>query len=275
MATILLEPNTIPLKTLTMIGSTRRSGRARLAKRCQPARGSGAPRVGAVTVHWPAEGLSEAQEVVPVPMPRWWTQINKRVFNPAELRRGTGFDDDLAESVALTDVCQCLGDVVEAGRAVDVDLDLAGDASLGEGREVVWALLDHQQPDAAPGEPAEQGADRHDPQERRHRPTHAAVPTATGQRTSIREHRPGRNEVEDVIERCELREVRAAVVDHLVGAQRPHELELARVVDAGHVRPRALGELDRERPAAAACPVDEYPLAIPHLGGSLQGDRPA
>lgn len=22
-------------------------------------------------------------------MPRWWTQINKRVFNPAELRRGT------------------------------------------------------------------------------------------------------------------------------------------------------------------------------------------
>jgi deazaflavin-dependent oxidoreductase (nitroreductase family) len=40
-------------------------------------------------VHSPAEGLSEAQEVVPVPMPRWWTQINKRVFNPAELRRGT------------------------------------------------------------------------------------------------------------------------------------------------------------------------------------------
>ncbi len=23
-----------------------------------------------------------------MPMPRWWTQINKRVFNPAELRRG-------------------------------------------------------------------------------------------------------------------------------------------------------------------------------------------
>jgi deazaflavin-dependent oxidoreductase (nitroreductase family) len=23
-----------------------------------------------------------------VPMPRWWTQINKRVFNPVELRRG-------------------------------------------------------------------------------------------------------------------------------------------------------------------------------------------
>jgi len=28
------------------------------------------------------------QEVVLVPMPRWWTQINKRVFNPVELRRG-------------------------------------------------------------------------------------------------------------------------------------------------------------------------------------------
>ena len=24
-----------------------------------------------------------------MPMPRWWTQINKRVFNPVELRRGT------------------------------------------------------------------------------------------------------------------------------------------------------------------------------------------
>jgi deazaflavin-dependent oxidoreductase (nitroreductase family) len=23
-----------------------------------------------------------------MPMPRWWTQLNKRVFNPAELRRG-------------------------------------------------------------------------------------------------------------------------------------------------------------------------------------------
>lgn len=23
-----------------------------------------------------------------MPMPRWWTQVNKRVFNPAELRRG-------------------------------------------------------------------------------------------------------------------------------------------------------------------------------------------
>ena len=24
-----------------------------------------------------------------MPMPRWWTRINKRVFNPVELRRGT------------------------------------------------------------------------------------------------------------------------------------------------------------------------------------------
>jgi deazaflavin-dependent oxidoreductase (nitroreductase family) len=45
--------------------------------------------MGAVAVRPPAEGLSETQEVVPVPMPRWWTHINKRVFNPAELRRGT------------------------------------------------------------------------------------------------------------------------------------------------------------------------------------------
>jgi deazaflavin-dependent oxidoreductase (nitroreductase family) len=25
---------------------------------------------------------------IPMPMPRWWGQINKRVFNPRELRRG-------------------------------------------------------------------------------------------------------------------------------------------------------------------------------------------
>jgi deazaflavin-dependent oxidoreductase (nitroreductase family) len=52
-------------------------------------RGRGARHVVAGAVDPTAESLSEAQEVVPVPMPRWWTQINKRVFNPAELRRGT------------------------------------------------------------------------------------------------------------------------------------------------------------------------------------------
>jgi deazaflavin-dependent oxidoreductase (nitroreductase family) len=33
--------------------------------------------------------LLPAQDGVLVPMPRWWTQINKRVFSPAELWRGT------------------------------------------------------------------------------------------------------------------------------------------------------------------------------------------
>jgi deazaflavin-dependent oxidoreductase (nitroreductase family) len=33
-------------------------------------------------------GSRVTEEVAHVPMPRWWTHINKRVFNPAELRRG-------------------------------------------------------------------------------------------------------------------------------------------------------------------------------------------
>lgn len=29
------------------------------------------------------------REEVPVPLPRWLAQLNKRVFNPREIRRGT------------------------------------------------------------------------------------------------------------------------------------------------------------------------------------------
>jgi hypothetical protein len=36
-------------------------------------------------------------------------------------------------------------------------------------------------------------------------------------------------------------EVLAAVVDHFIGTEGPHELELAAIVDAGHVRTEAVG----------------------------------
>ena len=68
-------------------------------------------------------------------------------------------------------------------------------------------------------------------------------------------------------------EVLAAVVDHLVGAERPHEVELAGVVDAGHVRTEPLGELDRERARAASAPVDQHPTPDRGAVGSLQRDR--
>ena len=35
-----------------------------------------------------AAGRVAEQDGALVPMPRWWTRINKRVFNPVELRRG-------------------------------------------------------------------------------------------------------------------------------------------------------------------------------------------
>ena len=68
-------------------------------------------------------------------------------------------------------------------------------------------------------------------------------------------------------------EVLAAVVDHLVGAERAHEVELAGVVDAGHVRAAPLGELDRERARAAAGAVDQHPAPGRGAVGALQRDR--
>jgi pyrimidine operon attenuation protein/uracil phosphoribosyltransferase len=57
-----------------------------------------------------------------------------------------------------------------------------------------------------------------------------------------------RDEIEDeVVRLVGAGEVVAAVVDHVVGSQRPHEVELAGVVDTGHVRAGPLGQLDCER----------------------------
>ena len=69
-------------------------------------------------------------------------------------------------------------------------------------------------------------------------------------------------------------EVVAAVVEHLVGPEGEHVVELAGVVDPGHVRTGLLGDLDRERAGAAAAAIDEHPRAGPGTGGPLQGDRP-
>jgi hypothetical protein len=57
-----------------------------------------------------------------------------------------------------------------------------------------------------------------------------------------------RDQIQDqVVRLVGAGEVVAAVVDHLVGSQRPHELELAGVVDTGNVCAGPLGQLDRER----------------------------
>ena len=55
------------------------------------------------------------------------------------------------------------------------------------------------------------------------------------------------DEVEDeVVRLVATREVLTAVVDDFVSTERPHEVELAGIVDTGHVCTEPLGELDRE-----------------------------
>jgi len=51
------------------------------------------------------------------------------------------------------------------------------------------------------------------------------------------------------------------VVDHVVGTDRPDQLELVRGVDRGHLGAVCSCELDREEPHATAGAVDESLLA--------------
>ena len=105
-------------------------------------------------------------------------------------------------------------------------------------------------------------------------PADAAVAAAVGEGSAVGEHRPVRDEIEDqVVRLLGAGEVLAAVVDHLVGAERPHERELGGVVDARHVRAESLGELDRERARAATGPVDQHAAPGGGAVGALQRDR--
>ncbi len=82
------------------------------------------------------------------------------------------------------------------------------------------------------------------------------------------------DEVQHQIEGLEPGEVLALVVDHRVSPQLPHKVELARVVDPGHVRPRELGQLDGERTGPSPCSVDQHPLTTACTCRSLHRDRP-
>lgn len=71
----------------------------------------------------------------------------------ARVSSGRG-DDDLAESVALADVGERHGYLVESERAVDVDADLACEAQVGERLKLGWTLSHGEDADPASGEPA-------------------------------------------------------------------------------------------------------------------------
>jgi hypothetical protein len=82
------------------------------------------------------------------------------------------------------------------------------------------------------------------------------------------------DEVEDhVVRLVSTGEVLAAVIDHLVRSDRVHQIQLPRVVDAGHVRTAPLRQLDRERARASTRSVDQNPPARSGSRCPLQRDR--
>jgi len=170
-------------------------------------------------------------------------------------------------------VGQRLGDLVEGECAVDVDLDVARDTEVGHRLEVGRARPHHEQPHPATGEPGDQISDSHHPQQSGHRPSDAAVPTAWCQRPPIGEDRAMGDEVQHMVVRLEPGEVLTVVVDHLVGAEHLHVIQLAGIVDGGDVSAGPLGELDGKRPRTAAGPIDQNPTAGAHVGCPLQRDR--
>ena len=113
-----------------------------------------------------------------------------------------GSTTTLPKSEALTDVSQCAWDVVEAERAVDVDPDVAVDTPFGEGLEVCRTRLHPEHPQAAPRETTDHSPDRGEPQQRRHRPAHAPVAAAAGQRPPVGEHRSVRDQIEHMVEKA-------------------------------------------------------------------------
>ena len=94
------------------------------------------------------------------------------------------------------------GDLVEREDAVDVDLDLAGDAQVGQRLEVGRPLLHDEHPDRAAGEPARPtAADGEHAQQRAHRPADAPVRAAGCERAPVGEDRPVRDQVQDQVVR--------------------------------------------------------------------------
>ena len=83
------------------------------------------------------------------------------------------------------------------------------------------------------------------------------------------------DQIEQEIGRFATREVLALIVDHLVSANGTHEFELVGVVYARDMRSGPFGELDGERPGAAAGAVDQHPHSGCYPSCSLEGDGPA
>ncbi len=158
----------------------------------------------------------------------------------------------------VADVGEGLRHLVEGDRAVDVDPHLSGEDAVGERREVRRPRPHRQNPDPPSGRAAPSDrADRDEPQQGARGAADAPVRAPRPQRAAVGEHRPPGHEVEDEVERVAPGPVVGTEVDDVIGSERPHEVELAGVVDTRDVGTRGRGQLDGERARPAPGPVDE------------------
>jgi hypothetical protein len=73
-----------------------------------------------------------------------------------------------------------------------------------------------------------------------------------------------------------LGEVFLRVINHVIGADRAHQFQLPRAIDARHFGPQRLGELHCERARATSRAVDQHPLSgldLAFVAKPLQGDE--
>ena len=66
---------------------------------------------------------------------------------------------------------------------------------------------------------------------------------------------------DEVVALARSREILLRVVDHVVGAERAHQLDVARAADAGDFGAEVLGDLHGECADAARCAVDQHLLS--------------
>src|SRR4029453_4003545 len=154
------------------------------------------------------------------------------------VQSGSGEDHNhFAGGASLTDMSKRGGNLVECERAVDGDLDVPGGAEGGKRLKVGRPLLDSKDPDGASGESPNQSADGKQAQQRGHRPTHAPIRAAVRQRTPIGKYGPVRGQVQNQVVRLGgPGEVVSAIVDHVIRADRTHEVQLGGVAERGDGR---------------------------------------
>jgi hypothetical protein len=108
-------------------------------------------------------------------------------------------------------------------------------------------------------------------------PARTSVPSGARTAPAVGERSVRADVEEDVAALPAPGETLLRVIDDLVGADRAEEVHVPRAGHGGDARPERPGDLDGERPHAAARSVDQHPLPGPHarLGAqALQGREP-